>query len=66
MRGFWCCVHRRWHRVVDHAVSVLGVRSFEWLLLMPLAIPAYVGAYALVDLLEYAGPVQSALRGVMG
>ena len=44
----------------------LGVRSFEWLLLMPLAIPAYVGAYALVDLLEYAGPVQSALRGVMG
>ena len=43
-----------------------GVRSFEWLLLMPLAIPAYVGAYALVDLLEYAGPVQSALRGVMG
>ena len=43
-----------------------GVRSFEWLLLMPLAIPAYVGAYALVDLLEYAGPVQGALRGVMG
>ena len=43
-----------------------GVRSIEWLLLMPLAIPAYVGAYALVDLLEYAGPVQSALRGVMG
>jgi iron(III) transport system permease protein len=43
-----------------------GVRSFEWLLLMPLAIPAYVGAYALVDLLEYAGPVQNALRGVMG
>ena len=43
-----------------------GVRSFEWLLLMPLAIPAYVGAYALVDLLEYAGPVQNALRGMMG
>ena len=43
-----------------------GVRSFEWLLLMPLAIPAYVGAYALVDLFEYAGPVQNALRGVMG
>ena len=28
--------------------------------------PAYVGAYALVDLLEYAGPVQTALRGVFG
>ncbi|MWB77940.1 ABC transporter permease subunit [Pseudooceanicola sp. 216_PA32_1] len=38
----------------------------EWLLLLPLAIPAYVGAYALVDFLEYAGPVQSLLREVMG
>ncbi|WP_420569785.1 ABC transporter permease [Thalassovita sp.] len=38
----------------------------EWLLLLPLAIPAYVGAYALVDLLEYSGPVQTALRGLMG
>ncbi|MDU8929112.1 iron ABC transporter permease [Alisedimentitalea sp. MJ-SS2] len=43
-----------------------GSRWFEWLLLMPLAVPGYVGAYALVDLLEYAGPVQTALRGVMG
>ncbi|MEY2991917.1 MAG: hypothetical protein RI946_1311, partial [Pseudomonadota bacterium] len=34
----------------------LGSKWMEWLLLMPLAIPAYVGAYALVDLLEYAGP----------
>lgn len=41
-------------------------RWLEWLLLLPLAIPAYVGAYALVDLLEYAGPVQTALRDVMG
>ncbi len=38
----------------------------QWLLLLPLAIPAYVGAYALVDLLEYAGPVQSALRALFG
>ncbi|MFD1508666.1 ABC transporter permease [Lacimonas salitolerans] len=38
----------------------------EWLLLLPLAIPAYVGAYALVDLLEYAGPVQTAMRDVFG
>ena len=41
-------------------------RWLEWLLLLPLAIPAYVGAYALVDLLEYAGPVQTALRQVFG
>ncbi|MBL3567834.1 iron ABC transporter permease, partial [Rhodovulum sulfidophilum] len=39
-----------------------GVRWLEWLLLLPLAIPAYVGAYALVDFLEYAGPVQTGLR----
>jgi iron(III) transport system permease protein len=37
-----------------------------WALLFPLAIPAYVGAYALVDLLDYAGPVQGALRAAFG
>lgn len=41
-------------------------RWLEWLLLLPLAIPAYVGAYALVDLMEYAGPVQSGLRALFG
>ncbi len=35
-------------------------------LLFPLAIPAYVGAYALVDFLDYAGPLQSAMRGTFG
>lgn len=38
----------------------------EWLLLLPLAIPAYVGAYALVDFLDYSGPVQGALREAFG
>jgi iron(III) transport system permease protein len=46
--------------------SFAGRRWLQWGLLMPLAVPAYVGAYALVDFLEYAGPVQTALRGVMG
>ncbi|PIE12547.1 MAG: iron ABC transporter permease [Rhodobacterales bacterium] len=41
-------------------------RWLEWLLLMPLAIPAYIGAYALVDFLEYAGPVQTGLRELFG
>lgn len=41
-------------------------RWLEWLLLLPLAIPAYVGAYALVDFLEYSGPVQIALRETFG
>jgi iron(III) transport system permease protein len=44
----------------------IGRRWLEWALLLPLGIPAYVGAYALVDLLEYAGPVQTALRGLFG
>jgi iron(III) transport system permease protein len=38
----------------------------QWALLMPLAVPAYVGAYALVDFLEYAGPVQTSLRETFG
>ncbi|MDO9637324.1 MAG: iron ABC transporter permease [Pseudotabrizicola sp.] len=38
----------------------------DYVLLFPLAIPAYVGAYALVDFLQYAGPVQTSLRGLMG
>ena len=43
-----------------------GHRWLQWLLLMPMALPAYISAYALVDFLEYAGPVQTALRGVFG
>lgn len=37
-----------------------------WALLFPLAIPAYVGAYALVDFLDYSGPLQAALRAGFG
>lgn len=43
-----------------------GARWLDHALLFPLAIPAYVGAYALVDFLQYAGPVQEALRATMG
>lgn len=43
-----------------------GHRWLQWALLMPLAVPAYVGAYALVDFLEYAGPVQGGLRALFG
>ncbi len=43
-----------------------GSRWLDHALLFPLAIPAYVGAYALVDFLQYAGPVQSGLRAMMG
>jgi iron(III) transport system permease protein len=43
-----------------------GARWLDWLLLLPLAVPAYVGAYAVVDFLDYSGPVQTALRAAMG
>jgi iron(III) transport system permease protein len=43
-----------------------GRKWLQWALLMPLAVPGYVGAYAMVDLLEYAGPVQTALRDFFG
>ncbi|MCY3877650.1 MAG: iron ABC transporter permease [Rhodobacteraceae bacterium] len=41
-------------------------RIFEWALFMPLAVPAYIGAYALVDFFEYAGPFQTLLRSLVG
>lgn len=43
-----------------------GSGWLQWALLLPLAVPAYVGAYALVDFLEYAGPVQRAMRAAFG
>ena len=43
-----------------------GARVMGWALLFPLAIPAYIGAYALVDFLDYAGPVQAGLRATFG
>ncbi|MGB0853329.1 MAG: ABC transporter permease [Pikeienuella sp.] len=43
-----------------------GRAFFDWAMLAPLAVPAYIGAYALVDFFEYAGPVQVMLRDVFG
>ena len=43
-----------------------GRKWLEWALLLPLAVPAYVGAFALVDFLEYAGPVQTLMRSIFG
>jgi len=39
-----------------------GRRIFEWALLLPLAVPTYVIAYAYTDFLQFTGPVQTALR----
>ncbi|MBC7548830.1 MAG: iron ABC transporter permease [Polaromonas sp.] len=43
-----------------------GRRVFEWALLLPLAMPAYVMAYAYTDFLQYSGPLQNSLRSTFG
>ena len=43
-----------------------GSRWLVWAMLFPMAIPAYVGAYAVVDFLDYSGAVQVGLRSLMG
>ncbi|OYT89805.1 MAG: iron ABC transporter permease [Burkholderiales bacterium PBB6] len=43
-----------------------GRRWLEWALLLPLALPAYVLAYAYTDALQFSGPVQVALRAWTG
>ena len=43
-----------------------GRRFFGWALLLPLAVPTYIVAYAYLDLLHPVGPVQGAIRGWLG
>ncbi len=39
-----------------------GQRVFEWALILPLAVPAYVMAYTYTDFLQFTGPLQTMLR----
>jgi iron(III) transport system permease protein len=39
-----------------------GKQIFEWALLLPMAMPAYVIAYLYTDIFEFAGPVQGLMR----
>ena len=43
-----------------------GRRFFEWALVLPMAMPAYVMAYVYTDFLQFVGPVQTALREAFG
>ena len=43
-----------------------GQKIFEWALLLPLAVPTYVIAYAYTDFLQFAGPLQTFLRDLLG
>lgn len=46
--------------------SFPGKRVLEWALLLPLAVPTYIVAYAYLDVLHPIGPVQTALREAFG
>ncbi|MEM7503933.1 MAG: iron ABC transporter permease [Pseudomonadota bacterium] len=48
------------------ACEFKGRDTLSWLLVLPLAAPAYVVAYVYTDILEVSGPVQSALRSWLG
>ncbi len=48
------------------AFAFRGARTLEWLLLLPLAMPAYIIGYAYTDALAFTGPVQSTLRAAFG
>ena len=39
-----------------------GRRFFEWALILPMAMPAYVLAYVYTDYLQFVGPLQTSLR----
>ncbi|AFL73351.1 ABC transporter permease [Thiocystis violascens] len=43
-----------------------GRGFFEWALLLPMAMPAYIIAYTYTGLLDFAGPVQPGLRDLAG
>jgi iron(III) transport system permease protein len=43
-----------------------GRTLFDWLLILPLALPTYITAYCYGEFLDYTGPLQTALRGIAG
>lgn len=73
-QSFWLVVWVALGVVVVGAVTAAAVtlfefpgrRVFEWALLLPLAMPAYVLAYAYTDALQYSGPLQVGLRALTG
>lgn len=48
------------------ACSFPGRSFFSWALTLPMAIPAYVMAFIFIGVMDFAGPVQSAMRTIPG
>ncbi len=59
----WLGVSTAW---VTTMYDFPGRRFFEWALLLPFAVPAYVIAYVYTDMLEYSGWLQGWLRDLFG
>ena len=74
LNSLWLCLG------VGAGVAVIGVatawltamhefpgrRIFDWAMVLPLAMPAYVMAYVYTDFLQFVGPVQTTLRETFG
>lgn len=43
-----------------------GRKLYEWSLLLPLAMPAYIIAYTYTGLLDFSGPIQTSIRAFTG
>jgi iron(III) transport system permease protein len=43
-----------------------GSRWFNWMLILPMAVPAYLMAYTYTDFLAYTGPLQGLIRDITG
>ena len=43
-----------------------GRRIFLWALVLPLAVPSYLGAYAFVEFFSFTGPLQGLFRALTG
>ncbi len=46
--------------------SFPGRRWLDWALMLPFAVPAYVLAFVMIGILDFAGPLQTTLRGWLG
>lgn len=44
----------------------IGRNKLQWLVLLPMAMPAYIIAYTYTGLLDFSGPLQAWLRGIFG
>lgn len=64
--AFWVVLLALFFGVFSAAIitqtNIAFKKQLRWLLLLPLAMPAYLVAYLYTDLFDYAGPVQRALR----